>query len=85
MPLEINRAPVLSLRAAVVAEDLGHPADTALTLGRAVAGSTARAKARSTGHEERNAETLTPRADHVTAPVLLLGKTIRLLSAPDGE
>jgi hypothetical protein len=39
MPLEINRAPVLTLWAAVVAERLGHPADTALTLGRAVAGS----------------------------------------------
>jgi hypothetical protein len=38
MPLEINRAPVLTLWAAVVAERLGHPAGTALTLGRAVAG-----------------------------------------------
>jgi hypothetical protein len=27
MPLEINRAPVLTLWAAVVAERLGHPAD----------------------------------------------------------
>jgi hypothetical protein len=44
MPLEINRAPVLTLWAAMVAERLGHPADTALTLGRAVAGSAARVK-----------------------------------------
>jgi hypothetical protein len=44
MPLEINRAPVLTLWAAVIAERLGHPADTALTLGRAVAGSAARVK-----------------------------------------
>ena len=36
MPLEINRVPVLTLWAAVVAERLGHPADTALTLGGAV-------------------------------------------------
>jgi hypothetical protein len=46
MPLEINRAPVLTLWAAVVAERLGHPANTALTLGRAVAGSAAQVKAR---------------------------------------
>ena len=54
--LEINRAPVLILWAAVVAERLGHPADTALTLGRAVAGSAARVKARNIGREERKAD-----------------------------
>jgi hypothetical protein len=31
MPLEINRAPVLTLWAAIVAERLGHPADTAFS------------------------------------------------------
>ena len=51
MPLEINRAPVLTLWAAMVAERLGHPADTALTLGRAVAGSAARLNARKIGRE----------------------------------
>ncbi len=46
----VNRAPVLTLWAAVVAERLGsHTADTALTLGRAVAGSVARVKARNSG------------------------------------
>ena len=54
--LEINRAPVLTLWAAVVAERLGHPADTALTHGRAVAGSAARVKARNIGREERQAD-----------------------------
>jgi len=34
----INRAPVLTLWAAVVAERLGFSRDEALTLGRAVAG-----------------------------------------------
>lgn len=85
----VNRAPVLTLWAAIVAERLGHPADTALTLGRAVAGSAARAKARSIGREEtkadRDAETPRLREDHVTAPVMLLGKTIRLLPNDDGE
>jgi hypothetical protein len=89
MPVEINRAPVLTLWAAIVAERLGHPANTALTLGRAVAGSAARVKARNIGREERKADrdtdTPRPRSDHVTAPVFLLGKTIRLLPTRDGE
>jgi hypothetical protein len=42
--LWINRAPVLTLWAAVVAERLGSPWDTALTCGQAVAGMTAHAK-----------------------------------------
>jgi hypothetical protein len=73
----------------VVTERLGHPADTALTLGRAVAGSAARAKARNIGREERkvdrDADRSGLRSDHVTAPVFLLGKTIRLLPITDGE
>jgi hypothetical protein len=89
MPLEINRAPVLTLWAAVVAERLGHPADTALTLGSAVAGSAARVKARNIGLEERktdrDADRSGLRPDHVTAPAVLLGKTIRLLPTTDGE
>jgi hypothetical protein len=89
MPVVVNRAPVLTLWGAVVAERLGHPADTALTLGRAVAGSSARIKARSIGREERKADrdADTPRlaVQHVTAPVFLLGKTIRLLPTADGE
>jgi hypothetical protein len=56
MSVIVNRAPVLTLWAAVVAERLGHPADTALTLGRAVAGSAARMKARNIGREERKAD-----------------------------
>jgi hypothetical protein len=89
MPVVVNRAPVLTLWAAVVAECLGHPADTALTLGRAVAGSSARIKARSIGREERKSDrdADTPRlaVQHVTAPVFLLGQTIRLLPTADGE
>ncbi len=40
----MNRAPALTLWAAVVAEALGHAEDTALTLGSAVAGTAAQAK-----------------------------------------
>lgn len=42
--IRINRAPVLTLWAAVVAERLGFEPSEALTLGRALAGLTAHAK-----------------------------------------
>ena len=48
-PIQVNRAPVLALWATIVAEALGHPPDTALTLGRYVTSSSARIKARSIG------------------------------------
>jgi len=44
-----NRAPVLTLWAAVVAECLGYGRDTALTLGKAVAGLNAQSKGRMLG------------------------------------
>jgi len=75
-PIRVNRAPVLTLCAAIVAERLGNPPDTALTLGRAVSGSAAGVAATDT---TRLAEV------QVTAPVLLLGKTIRLLPTKDDE
>ena len=45
----INRAPVLTLWAAVVAERLGYDRDAALTLGKAVAGLNAQTKGRMIG------------------------------------
>src|SRR6266566_2245062 len=55
--ISINRAPVLTLWAAVVAERLGFDEDEALTLGKAVAGLNAQAKGRRLGifepHEEK--------------------------------
>jgi len=51
--IRVNRAPVLTLWAAIVAERLGHDADAAITLGRAVAASSARVKARAIGLEEK--------------------------------
>jgi hypothetical protein len=45
----VNRAPVLTLWAAVVAQRLGFEADAALTLGKAVAGLNAQAKGRGLG------------------------------------
>jgi hypothetical protein len=47
--ITVNRAPVLTLWAAVVAERLGFDRDAALTLGKAVAGLNAQAKGRHLG------------------------------------
>jgi hypothetical protein len=47
--VKINRAPVLTLWATVVAERLGYSPDTALTLGRAVAGLNAQSKEKRLG------------------------------------
>jgi len=47
--IKINRAPVLTLWATVVAERLGHSRKTALTLGKAVAGLNAQAKGQRLG------------------------------------
>jgi hypothetical protein len=47
--ITINRAPVLTLWAAVVAERLGYDREAALTLGRAVAGLNAQTKGRRIG------------------------------------
>src|ERR1700681_2172612 len=55
--ISINRAPVLTLWAAVIAERLGFDEDEALTLGKTVAGLNAQAKGRRLGifkpHEEK--------------------------------
>lgn len=52
--IRVNRAPVLTLWAAVVAERLGHAEDTALSLASAVAGTAAQAKARRLGLAEQH-------------------------------
>jgi len=58
----INRAPVLTLWASVVAERLGFDRDAALTLGKAVAGLNAQAKGRMLGIYS------TPKPAHRGAP-----------------
>ena len=47
--IQINRAPVLTLWAAVVAERLGFKPDEALSLGKALAGLNAQSKGRRLG------------------------------------
>jgi hypothetical protein len=54
--IKINRAPVLTLWAAVVAERLGYEEETALTLGKAVAGLNAQSKGKKLGIYEEKSE-----------------------------
>jgi hypothetical protein len=76
-PVKVNRAPVLTLWAAVVAGRLGHPPDAALTLGRAVAGASAQAKARRLGiADEHEGEDRAGGERHAKAAP---ARTVRLL------
>jgi hypothetical protein len=85
----VNRAPVLTLWGAVVAERLGHPRDTALTLGKAVAGLNAQSKGRRLGIFEPAAAA--PSASKpakarqpARASVELLGRAIPVVSTDSG-
>lgn len=88
-PIRVNRAPVLTLWATVVAERLGYPPDAALTLGRFVAGSSARAKARSLGITDETQEAAEQREKAAAVKphrqvVRLLGRDVPVLPADDG-
>src|SRR3954462_10779486 len=61
--IRVNRAPVLTLWAAVVAERLGFDRDEALTLGRAVAGTSAQMEGRALGIYEPSEEPSSERAE----------------------
>jgi hypothetical protein len=85
----VNRAPVLTLWATVVAERLGHPRATALTLGKAVAGLNAQAKGRRLGiYEAPVAEPSTRKAAQPPKPagdtVALLGRAVPVVHTPSG-
>jgi hypothetical protein len=62
--IKINRAPVLTLWAAVVAERLGYDRDEALTFGKGVAGLNAQSKGRRLGmYDEKKDEGRKPRKE----------------------
>ncbi len=84
--LTINRAPVLTLWAAVVAERLGHSRDEALTLGRAVAGMNAQSKAVHLGLREPTspAERSRRRAADEPERIMLLGRAVPVVHTPKG-
>ena len=84
--IEVNRAPVMTLWAAVVAERLGYARDEALTLGRAVAGMNAQAKALRVGirhpaEPEAKPERVSAKASRT---VQLLGRHVPVVRTPEG-
>src|SRR3954464_13421729 len=89
LPVTINRAPVLTLWAAVVVERLGFERDEALTLGRALAGLAAHAKGVRLGIFEPSApEEVRERrgrlAEGERLEVHLMGRTIPVVRTPEG-
>ena len=90
--IRVNRAPVLTLWATVIAERLGFDRDAALTLGRAVAGSSAQMKGRALGiyepSEEAPSKVAEERRERLNPDepvgVRLLGWTVPALRTPDG-
>ena len=85
----INRAPVLTLWAAVVAERLGFDREEALTLGKAVAGLTAQSKGQRLGIFTPSPEAVRrQRAEKARAAgvfhVALLGRAVPVLHTDDG-
>ena len=86
--IQINRAPVMTLWASVVAERLGHARDEALTLGRAVAGMNAQSKAvhlglREPGEGAKKGEKGKPAAAKA-GTVLLLGRSVPVVKTAQG-
>lgn len=87
--IKINRAPVLTLWAAVVAERLGYDKATALTLGKAVAGLNAQSKGRRLGiYEEKldEEEKEQKKKEKAAKPefIELLGRGIPAIKTPKG-
>ena len=87
----INRAPVLTLWASVVAEQIGLPHDTALTAGQAVAGMTAHAKSVRLGiyaqPADIGAKPAPPKPEGATGPIkefMLLGRIVHIANTKDG-
>ncbi len=88
MQIKINRAPVLTLWAAIVAQRLGFDRDVALTLGRAVAGLTAYLKGKALGlfhpaPEEVKKKRLALRPKE-TIVIDLLGRAVPAVMTEDG-
>jgi hypothetical protein len=85
--VKINRAPVLTLWAAVVAERLGYNKETALTLGKAVAGLNAQSKGRRLGIYEEKSEEEKKKATEKpveTEFIEILGRGVPAVKTPKG-
>lgn len=86
--ISINRAPVLTLWAAVVAERLGYDEDESLSLGKAITGLTAQAKGRRLGiihaKEKKPGEPKKKEKPVEEIRVELLGRALPAVRTDDG-
>lgn len=87
--LQINRAPVFTLWAAIVAERLGHEKGEALSLGKAVAGLNAQAKGQRLGiyepaKPEAKAHPEPVGKKPVGQVVILMGRHVPVTKTPEG-
>jgi hypothetical protein len=87
--IRINRAPVLTLWTAVVAERLGYDKNTALTLGKAVAGLNAQSKGRKLGIFEEKSEQEKEKERKKKEPaktefIEILGRGVPTVKTPKG-
>src|SRR5450759_2807454 len=85
--ISINRAPVLTLWAAIVAERLGFTHDEALTLGRAVAGLNAYSKGRALGIFKPTPKEVRAKREAKAKQVLqveLLHRAVPVVQTPEG-
>ena len=85
----VNRAPVLTLWATIVAQRLGHDRPAALTLGKAVAGLNAQSKGRRLGifeapKPQSKAKGSKAREPRAPATVPLLGRQVPVANTVDG-
>ena len=86
--IKINRAPVLTLWAAIVAERMGYKKDEALSFGKAVAGLNAQSKGRRLGIYEEKSEEKEKEAKKEkpakTEFIEILGRGIPAIKTPQG-
>ncbi len=91
--VKVNRAPVLTLWAAIVAERLGYSHEEALTLGRGVAGLNAQSKGRRLGIYEPNPEEEKKRQEKEEKEkeagklkfVEIMNRSVPVVETPQGE
>jgi hypothetical protein len=87
--VKINRAPVLTLWAAVVAERVGYDHEAALTLGKAVAGLNAQSKGRRLGiyeetKDKKEAHEKSDQQPDETDRVTVLGRPVPIVHTKQG-
>src|SRR5258707_10519372 len=87
--IKINRAPVLTLWAAIVAERLGYNKNESLTFGKAVAGLNAQSKGRRLGIYEEKKDEDKEKEEKKEKPVKLefidlLGRGVPAVKTPQG-